>query len=304
VNINLSIIDIPDSWPGPSDTDTPYANLEDPKKCKTWRNISNPDEIEHYVRLRNRGHFGQAQGTPFTEGPLEQCINWQADTPTCKEILNGYHQIETIDTIPQCQSLLDSCKVATELDLLLYEITEQEFEGKIRSWTESTTTSPSGRHLGRYKSLYTKIKETEDEILPGDISTKSKQEYISRAIIAVINHCLRNGYVLKRWKTIINTMIFKETGNYQIHRLRVIHIYEADFILLLAVKWRQLLQSLDLLGLINEGLFGGRPGCEAQSLTFLEELKYDISFMTRRTLFYFDIDATSCYDCIIVALAS
>ena len=77
-------------------------------------------------------------------------------------------------------------------------------------------------------------------------------------------------------------MIFKETGNYQIHRLRVIHIYEADFNLLLAVKWRQLLQSADLLGLINEGLFGGRPGCEAQSLTFLEELKYDISFMTLR----------------------
>jgi hypothetical protein len=96
---SLNRIDIPDSWPGPSDTDTPYADLEDPKKCKTWRNISNPDEIEHYVRLRNRGHFGQAQGTPFTEGPLEQCINWQADTPTCEEILNGYHQIETIDTI-------------------------------------------------------------------------------------------------------------------------------------------------------------------------------------------------------------
>ena len=89
-------------------------------------------------------------------------------------------------------------------------------------------------------------------------------------------------------------MIFKETGNYKIHRLRVIHIYEADFNLLLAVKWRQLIQSADLHGLINEGLFGGRPGCEAQSLTFLEELKYDVSIITRRTLFHFDNDATSC----------
>ena len=120
------------------------------------------------------------------------------------------------------------------------------------------------------------------------------------AIVAVINYCLRTGHVLERWKTIINTMIFKETGNYQIHRLRVIHIYEADFNLILAVKWCQLLQ----LGIINKGLFGGRPGCEAQSLTFLEELKYDISFMTRRTLFNFDNDATSCYDRIIVSLAS
>jgi hypothetical protein len=58
------------------------------------------------------------------------------------------------------------------------------------------------------------------------------------------------------------------------------------------------------LGIINEGLFGGRPGCKAQSPTFLEKLKYDISFMTRRTLFNFDNDATSCYDRIIVPLAT
>ena len=301
---SLNRIDIPDSWPGPTDPVIPYADLEDPKQCKNWRNVSNLDEIEHYVRLRNRGHFGQAQGTPFTESPLEQHINWQADSITCNEILQGYHQIKTIDTIPQCQSLLDSCKAATELDLLPYEITDTEFEGKIRSWSESTTTSPSGRHLGQYKALFTNIPEKDDEIHPDDIPIKAKQAFIARAIISIINYCLRTGYVLERWKTIINTMIFKETGNYQIHRLRVIHIYEADFNLLLAVKWRQLLQSADLLGLINEGLFGGRPGCEAQSLTSLEELKYDISFMTRRTLFNFDNDATSCYNRIIVALAS
>ena len=99
-------------------------------------------------------------------------------------------------------------------------------------------------------------------------------------------------------------MIFKDVGNYKIHRLRVIHIYEADFNLLLAIKWRQLLQSAEQRQLINQGLYGGRPGCEAQSLTFLEELKYDISHVTRRTLFNFDNDATSCYDRIIVALAS
>ena len=99
-------------------------------------------------------------------------------------------------------------------------------------------------------------------------------------------------------------MIFKESGNFRIHRLQVIHIYEADSNLILAVKWRQLLHSADLQGKINEGLFGGRPGREAQSLTFLEELKYDISTVTRQTLFHFDNDATSCYDRIIVSLAS
>ena len=87
-------------------------------------------------------------------------------------------------------------------------------------------------------------------------------------------------------------------------RLRVIHIYEADFNLILAVKWRDLLRTADAKQLLNEGQYGGRPGCEAQSLTLLEELKYDLSYLTRRTLFNFDNDATSCYDRIIVSLAS
>ena len=32
-------------------------------------------------------------------------------------------------------------------------ITEQEYVDKLRVWTESTSTSPSGMHLGHYKAL-------------------------------------------------------------------------------------------------------------------------------------------------------
>jgi hypothetical protein len=132
-----------------------------------------------------------------------------------------------------------------------------------------------------------------------------KQNVIATYILSIRNWCITNGgHVLDRWKTIVNVMIFKDAGNYKIHRLRVIHIYEADFNLLLAVRWRELLHAADAAGILNEGQFGGRPGCEAQSLTLLEELKYDIAYLTRRTLFNFDNDAMSCYDRIILALAS
>jgi hypothetical protein len=92
--------------------------------------------------------------------------------------------------------------------------------------------------------------------------------------------------------------------NFCIHKLRVIHIYEADFNLILAVKWRQLLHAVCKQDRINPGLFGGRPGHEAQSLPFLEELKYDISYTSRRSSNNFDNDASSCYDRIIISLAS
>ncbi len=81
----------------------------------------------------------------------------------------------------------------------------------------------------------------------------------------------------------------------------VIHIYEADFDLLLAVKWQELLYTADRLGIVNDSQYGGRPGREATSLALLEELRIDISYLTRHSLNTFDNDAASCYDRIIPA---
>jgi hypothetical protein len=283
----LTCIDIPSSWPTLNSDFNQWHTVENPVNCTKWRTITS-EEIEHYIQLRNHGHFGQAQGTPFTEIPLSTDINWQADTPSSKDLLNGYHQIDTIDSIPQCQALLDTCQAATELDLIPPYISDKEFENKIQTWRETTTTSPSGRHLGHYKALFIKPLPDIEPELTGHPTFANKQKLIRRSILAILNFCLHTGHSLNQWKTIVNTMIFKETGNYKINRLRVIHIYEADFNLLLAIKWRQLIQSAEMSGTINEGLFRGQPGREAQSLTFLEELKYDFSILTRRTLFHFD----------------
>ena len=66
----LNRINIPTSWPPQTSTHDKSTPIEDPAICVNWRTVTNPDEIEHYIRLCNHGHFGQAQGTPFTELPL------------------------------------------------------------------------------------------------------------------------------------------------------------------------------------------------------------------------------------------
>ena len=175
----------------------------------------------------------------------------------------------------------------------------------ICQWRESTTTSPSGRHLGRYKALFaagTHLPNPEDNEDGEYEHFAAKQQDIVTVVVQIINFCINHGHVLQRWKQIVNTMIFKETGIYRIHRLRVIHIYEADFNLLLAVKWQEFLRLADRTGLINKGQFGGR-GHEATSLALLEEIRIDISYLTQCTLITFDNDAASCYDRIIPALA-
>ena len=99
-------------------------------------------------------------------------------------------------------------------------------------------------------------------------------------------------------------MIHKEAGNHKIHRLRVIHLFEADYNLILSVKWRQQIYAADKDQLVNPGQYGSYPGREATSLCLLKELKTDISYSSRKPIINFDNDASSCYDRIIVNLAS
>jgi hypothetical protein len=76
----------------------------------------------------------------------------------------------------------------------------------------------------------------------------NKQEAIAKVLLTIINFCIRTGHVLHRWRVVVNTMIFKDPGIFKIHRLRVLHIYEADLNLILAVEWRDLLRSTEVHG--------------------------------------------------------
>lgn len=299
----LDRLDIPATWPSPHTDISPTTQLEDPKTTTAWTTITHPLDIEYYLLLRNRNHFGQAQGTPFTISPLRELIDWTATTPESEAILNGQYVPPT--SMPSlCQQVLNECKASITIDSIPPQITAQALSGKIKAWREKTTTSPSGRHLGRYKALFTSGKYLE-AIQPEEYKTfEQKQKDIAVLLLSIINYCITHGYVLERWKQIVNTMIFKDIGVHRIHRLRVIHIYEADLNLILAVKWRELLYNADRAGAINESQYGGRPGREATSLALLEELRIDISYLTRRSLITFDNDAASCYDRIIPSFAS
>eukprot|EP00957_Ditylum_brightwellii_P082973 6308431-Ditylum_brightwellii.AAC.1 len=69
---NVTSLQVPISWPDASLEITPQHTLEDPKLATNWKFVELPEEILHYLTVRNRRHFGQAYGTPFTVPPLSQ----------------------------------------------------------------------------------------------------------------------------------------------------------------------------------------------------------------------------------------
>ena len=56
----LDRIDVPTSWPDPNSLPTHDQLIENPSTATSWKTVTQPDEIDFYLRLRNRTHFGQA----------------------------------------------------------------------------------------------------------------------------------------------------------------------------------------------------------------------------------------------------
>jgi hypothetical protein len=83
----------------------------------------------------------------------------------------------------------------------------------------------------------------------------------------------------------------------------MIHIYEADYNLMLGVKWRSALIQAEALAQINSGQYGLRPKHNATDPVFLEEIQLELSRITRKTIALTNYDATACYDRIIPNLA-
>jgi hypothetical protein len=132
----------------------------------------------------------------------------------------------------------------------------------------------------------------------------SKQSAIQAAHLALTNYALKHGYSFKRWRTVVNVMLHKEPRNSKIHHLRVIHIYEADYNLILGLKWRKLLHAAEDEGLLNEGQYTSRPNRSAHDPVFIGEMQSEICRVSRKSNIKFDNDVTSCYDHILPTFAT
>jgi hypothetical protein len=75
--------------------------------------------------------------------------------------------------------------------------------------------------------------------------------------LSMLNYALERGYSYQRWQSILNMALFKDDDNIRIHRTRVIlHIYEADYNLMLGLKWRVAVYQAEALKALNEGQYG------------------------------------------------
>jgi hypothetical protein len=278
----------------------PDDNLP-PKLAQLWRSVYDPVVLEALIIARNKKHFAQAAGTAFTKDLLGM-IPFSGTGVIVDSILAATMHVDD----PIVQLVLDNLKWPDGLQPIPASVTLEDVKGKFENWKESTSTSPiTKRHLGHYQCLTHLVDMESDEDEPDVEIERAKK--ILKAHFLIIMTAVKFGISLTRWQNVVNSMIEKEPGNRKIHRLRVIHLYEAHYnlLLLLRIFWsRKLVQMAEKQRLFNRSCYGGRPGLSAVNPVLLEELQVSIAYLSQTGLVTFHNDATSCYDRIIIALAN
>jgi hypothetical protein len=194
------------------------------------------------------------------------------------------------------QKMIDKLSDGKNLPLINGEITFEEFAQGINKWREATTRSPSGRHLGHYKIL--------TKLIVDDEENKNLGQQILRLYYDITMLVTKLGGTLDRWCNISTMMIEKTPGITRIDKLRVIHIFGADYNLFLKVMWaRKSVWHMHNKNAINNEKCGSRPGYRAIDLVLQKELMYTYAHLTRTNMGTIDNDAKSCYDRMICNMA-
>ncbi len=200
-------------------------NPDDPPEQWKFERIHDQEEMTTKIIERNQKHFSQAQGSPPTDPFLVKHLGKYGEHGF--EGLRNCLEEDLQHLLPETQELLRNLE-NNRLPEIETQLTLEEIKQGFRSWRESTSTSPSGRHMSVYHAML-----APEEIDPGIRQKPSEQFWTTIEIL--LNLCIKYGLALERWKVIHNTMLEKKVGNDRLDKLRVIHIFEADFNLIMGV---------------------------------------------------------------------
>jgi hypothetical protein len=267
----------------------------EPSEINEWEPVHEHEILQDFIQKRNITHFGQAHGTPFTQPPLNK-LDWQAESIEAKEILQGSIPISLLSNNENANKILHYIANREQLPEIDTFITPDQVSQGFKKWREETSTSPSGCHLGlrRIPAFTTETKESE----------KMRQR-IQAIQASIINLPIGIGFSPSRWQVVVNAMLEKIAGKPQLHKLRVIHILEADYNLALKeIFGRRLMQNCEMHGTLGDRQDGFRKGRSTMRTLLQNELFNDYNKRLRINNFVGMTDISGCFDRILPSIIS
>jgi hypothetical protein len=153
----ISKLLVPRRGEGPNDVDNTYHLLQSTHPDDlVWETIVEREQLEQQLLEYNRESFRAASESPLGHGILFDAITFSSLSPTSAAILNGYIPPDLNIDDHALNELLASFATPPSVSQkgeIPTIFSEDDVRYGFGSWRESTSTSPSGRHLGHYKAI-------------------------------------------------------------------------------------------------------------------------------------------------------
>ncbi len=233
--------------------------------------------------------FQQACQTPFGHRSLAMAIGADRLTALSDRILEGtFFERTDYELFPEIRTFTKELTIPNIIKLqepISNNISFSQYKKAINRWRETTSTSPSGRHLRMYKALVS-------------------NQQIRSDMCQMLNVVMKLGLVPARWCQAVSDLLEKDPGSPNINCLRFIHIFEADYnIFLEKLCASRLVAWGETSKLFGEARQGSRKKRTVNDDVLLKRLTYDLSRLLRSNMGTFDNNAKSCYDRVINGLA-
>ena len=252
------------------------------KDINEWERVTEKNEVERIMVNWQKQHFMQANETPLA------AISWKDkfDNEQFQQaVLDGQYKPPSSLPLPVREVLLHLRKRPEITEEIQFQTTFEEFKSFIRNAKEKTSTSPSGRSYSHYKALL------------------SSNEAVLQTIHSIIEICIHYRIILNRWKKTTTTLIEKDAGMPKVHRMRAIHIIEAEVQFIAKTFYiLKMMRMVDKYDLISDEQYGGRNKHQAQSVLINKHMYYNITSITHIPAAFMDDDARACYDRILTSL--
>ena len=176
-----------------------------------YETVVESNAMEDHLLRYNRLWFWQAAATEFGNGELYEVTGYAGLTSEVDTILEGrYVDYMGIPVTKELKTFLEECQQPASIKTVPYDINVDAYTYGIKGWKEMTSTSPSRRHLGHYKAAFA-CKET------------------TKLHVRMLNLLIKYGFAPDRWCISVTPLIEKQAGKPFLTRLRVIHLFEADY---------------------------------------------------------------------------
>ena len=259
------------------------ADGKPPKQSAVWKEVRASDEVHAQILKHSEEHYRLAQSTPFGNSPRGRHLGFTGTGHVAHDILQGKYDYNLDELHEEAKQFIRELQ-QQDCPIMKTTISSSEVYRLYTKWNENTSTSPSNFHLGLYKALI-------------------HSNHVLSILTLLMNIPLKHGRPLLRWENSTMCMIEKDIGQPKIHRLRLIHLFEADMNGIAKIIWaRRFIYHCQDHKLLHPSQHGGLPGFETQRVLLKFRMTTDSALLMRHNLAVNNNDAEACYDRIIPAL--